>query len=257
VAGEVVAETARYLYAVCRELDPVGLRGRSGLGGQPLEAVGYRDLVGVVSSVGLEEYGEDALKRNLERLDWLEQTARTHDEVVHAVAARAPTAPMRLATIFLDDEGVVERMSTAYDGLSRALDRVTGRDEWSVKAIVEEPSADSASSARPASGVEYLRQKKAQAEAQLAEQATADETADAVHQRLASLAVARRLLPAQDPRLTGRAGTMVLNAAYLVASDEADRFLTEVEAARAEHPDVVLECQGPWPPYSFATLEAP
>ena len=55
-------------------------------------------------------------------------------------------APLRLATICLDDAGVRARLDEWYFALEQVLDRVQGRMEWSVKAFSAaqqpEPSAD-------------------------------------------------------------------------------------------------------------------
>src|SRR3712207_9109262 len=101
-----MAETGRYMYAVCRGLDPQVLASVTGLGGGRLDLVHHEDLAAVVSSVGLDEYGEDGLRRNLEDLAWLEEAARGHDAGIQAGARAAPTAPLRLAAICLDDQGV-------------------------------------------------------------------------------------------------------------------------------------------------------
>jgi hypothetical protein len=252
-----VAETARYLYAVCRDVPPGALEHQRGLGDQPLDVVTHRDLAAVVSTVELDEYGEDALRANLERMDWLERVARQHDAVVHALAEVAPTAPMRLATILMGDHGVVRRLSESHDALAAALERVAGRGEWSVKVIVEAPVAAAVPEARAPSGAEYLRRKKAQAETRTADAEEGVAVASRIHQRLAEFSVASRQLPPQDPRLTGLTGAMVLNAAYLVPTDDRGRFVDEVSEVGRRHPELRVDCQGPWPAYSFATLDEP
>jgi len=157
-----VAETGRYLYAVCRGLQPADLEGVGGLDGAPLELVHHEGLVVVVSDVDLAEYGEEGLRRNLEDLAWLEHAARGHDTVVQAAARAVPTAPLRLATICFDDHGVHERLREWYDDLVRVLDRIEGRLELSVK-ILAPPRAAArpvAAASAPGAGAAYLRQKQ-------------------------------------------------------------------------------------------------
>jgi hypothetical protein len=72
---------------------------------------------------------------------------------------------------------------------------------------------------------------------------------------LSDLAVATRHLRAQDPRLSGVEETMLLNGAYLVDERSAGDFTSRVAGLVAAHPGVSIACGGPWPPYSFATLE--
>jgi hypothetical protein len=254
-AGHVVGQ-GRYLYAISRDLDPAALAEVPGLGEGRLDVLEHRGLSAVVSDVDLEEYGEEGLRRNLERLDWLEEVARRHDEVVHAVAEHGPVAPLRLATICLDDIGVRRRIDEWHTALEQVLDRVEGRREWSVKAFAPRAAPRQPESEAPAEGgAAYLRRKKAEtvARAQVEEQAT--HVAEQVHARLSGVSEASRRLPPQDPRLTGHVGTMTLNGAYLVDASRSAEFADAVRAVQADHPDAGIEAAGPWPPYSFAMLE--
>jgi len=252
-----VSETGRYMYAISRGIDPTALDATRGLDDGKLAVVEHRGLSAVVSDVDLAEFGEDGLRRNLEDLGWLERVARGHDTVVQAVAQLGPAAPLRLATICLDDDAVRARLDEWYDGLTAALDRVEGRREWSVKAFApvraaaERPAATTASGA----GAAYLQRKRTETlDRQQAEQ-QALELAESVHARLSSRSVASRRLQPQDPKLSGFEGTMTLNGAYLVGVEEEAEFAAVAEALAAEHPEARLVIHGPWPPYSFATLE--
>lgn len=254
----MVAETAtgrgRYLYAVSRGLDVDDLGGLLGLGEVLVEGVEVDGLTGLVSTVDLDEFGEEGLRQNLERLDWLEMAARGHDAVVQAAASVAPTAPMRLATVFRDDDGVRRRLSEQHDRIAAVLDRVEGHEEWSVKVLTpgrdEEPTPD-----RPSSGAEYLRRRQEEQRARETGLEHAREAAEELHRALVPLVAASRRLPPQDPRLTGHTGTMVHNVAYLVSRDSADAFVSALGELTAAHPDVLVDARGPWPPYSFAMLE--
>ncbi len=257
-----MAETGRYLYAISRGLEPTALDTTPGLRDAPLAVVEHRGLCAVVSDVDLDEFGEQALRRNLEDLGWLESVARGHDAVVHAVAGLGPTAPLRLATICLDEDGVRARLDEWYDGLTAALDRVQGRREWSVKAFapVGEPTPArpaGGSSRAPGAGAAYLQRKKAETSARQHAEQHALDVAEHLHARLSALSVASRRLRPQDPRLTGHEGTMTLNGAYLVEVDEEAGFAAAADALAAGLPEARVLVQGPWPPYSFATLECP
>ena len=68
--------TGRYLYAIGRGIEEGDLSSLAGIDGGRLELVQHRGLDAVVSSVPLDEFGEEGLKRNLEDLEWLETVAR-------------------------------------------------------------------------------------------------------------------------------------------------------------------------------------
>lgn len=252
--------TGRYLYAITRGVTSDAMAGTGGLDGGTLESVDHRGLTAVVSTVRLDEFGEEGLRRNLEDLAWLEKVARGHDAVVHAVAALGPTAPLRLATICLDDDGVRARLDEWHDALNEALDRVQGRMEWSVKAYArgaaEPPPATTASPVEgQGAGVAYLQRKRESTQRRMQAEERAHQVAEEIHAALAQCSVASRRLPAQDPRLTGHEGVMTLNGAYLVPVEESDAFAATLSTLSEQHPEAYLEAGGPWPPYSFAVLE--
>lgn len=123
-------DTAVYLYGVARDLDPAALRGAAGVAGTPVRGVVAGGLTAVVSTVRLADYGETALRDNLEDLAWLEATARAHHEVVDRAAHAAPTAPVRIATIYRDDARVAEVLAAQRARFGEVLDRISGRSEW-------------------------------------------------------------------------------------------------------------------------------
>ncbi len=252
-----MADSARYAYAVTRGVDPSALSDGHGLVGGALEVVSGHGLDAVVSDVPLAEFSEDALKQNLESLSWLEKVARGHDDVVRLVTDLGPAAPLRLATIFHDDEAVRRRLGEWHDDIVQVLDRIDGRAEWSVKVLAPAAEPQEAETAEPTTGAEFLRRRKAQSDDRGQRAAEAVRVADEVHAVLSRAAVASRVLPAQDPQLTGLTGSMALNGAYLVEKVEQQQFEARLSEVRASHPDLRVEAAGPWPPYSFAVLEQP
>lgn len=256
------ADTGCYFFAVARGLDPTALEGAVGMDGAPLRVVTYLDLQAVVCSVDLDEFGEASLASNLEDLRWLEQVARSHNDVVFAVASTGTVAPMRLVTICADDDSVRDRMESWYDELTAALDRVHGRKEWSVKVYAaprDVPTSDGPPAELPAgqgAGAAYLQRKRVAAERRRSVGERSVLVAEEIHGELAAVAVAGRQLPGQDPRLTGRPDEMILNGAYLVSDDEGEAFRALVLRVGESHPAAAFEVEGPWPPYSFSTLDA-
>ncbi|TDC41558.1 GvpL/GvpF family gas vesicle protein [Actinomadura sp. KC345] len=278
-------DTAVYLYGVARDLDPAALGDAAGVAGAPVRGVVAGGLTALVSTVRLEEYGEAALRANLEDLAWLEATARAHHDVVDRAAHSAPTAPVRIATLYRDDARVAEVLAAQGERFGAVLDRITGRSEWGVKAYASPetmrgdpaaapggrdpsdpggglapraesltgPSPAGSSGAGPSAGVgtAYLRRRQDERRRRADAGRRVGEAADGVHAELTDHAVASRHHPPQDPGLSGRRDTQILNAAYLLDEDQAEGFLAVTRAAPARLDGIELEVTGPWPPYSF------
>ena len=132
---------AAWVYAAAAALPARRLAGLAGVAGQPVHAVPAGGLSAAVSTVSLAEFGEEPLRRHLEDLTWLEQTARAHHHVVEAVADGGPVIPMRLATLYHDDGKVAAMLAGRHDDFAAALDRVTAKAEWGVKLYAAPPPA--------------------------------------------------------------------------------------------------------------------
>src|SRR5580700_10883097 len=65
-----------------------------------VRTTGSGGMVALVSDVSLAEFGETALRENLNDLDWLDEVAREHHYVIDAAARLFPLLPVRLATVY-------------------------------------------------------------------------------------------------------------------------------------------------------------
>jgi gas vesicle protein GvpL/GvpF len=252
-----VADEVLYLYAITdSDLEAASLTGMRAVDDAPVYGITEGALSAVVSPVDEERFSAASLRRNLEDLRWLEAVARAHDGVVSELARSRPVAPVRLATVFLDEDRLRTLLRARTDEFTAALDRIRGRVEWAVKAFTT-PAAPAAQPAEVASsatpGRAFLERKRAERDDAEHRRHRAVAQAESVHARLAEIALATRRYPPQDRRLSGYRDEMLLNAAYLVSEggEDALRQVTQEPV----WPELRLELTGPWAPYSFATLE--
>lgn len=250
-----------WLYAVTssRGRETSGLP--SGVADEPVRLIDADGLTAAVGTVDLREFGEEALRRNLEDLDWLADAARAHDHVINALARSGATIPVGLATVFADDGNVRAMLDERRANLSAALSRLAGRTEWGVKAYadptaappVAESDASGADTEKEGAGTAFLKRKRAQLTRQQSAAKVHAERAAHIHARLDRLSVSSRLYAPQNPALTGRREHMLLNGAYLVDDGCLDAFRSAVTFLDAEvrREGVHVELTGPWPPYSF------
>jgi hypothetical protein len=255
-----VAADGKWVYAVAEDVDVTPFAQIKGVGGKGVRTIAAAGLTAVAEDVGLAEFGAEALRRNLEDLDWLETTARAHHRVIDAIAQQGPLVPMRLATVYSSDAHIAAMLEERGADFRSALRRISGRVEWGVKAYTDRrPTAsdESAASSAPSgpgtgAGAAYLRRRRDQLAAQKDARRETLASAEEVHAELSRYAAESRLHPPQAPQLTGSKAPMVLNAAYLLDSARHEDFAAAVAALADQHPGLRLELTGPWPPYSFA-----
>jgi hypothetical protein len=286
-----VTDSGIYLYAVTSEAGDACLRLR-GVLDAPVRKISRGDLAAYVSTVPLDQFGEEPLGRLLEDLDWVGEVARAHHRVVEGVAEAGPTAPVRLVTVYSGEEQVRELLDRRHDDFLAVLSRVAGRREWGVKAYVDPEAAshvggaagqDTSGGQQAAGpGTAYLQRRKANLRSREDLWRHAVACAERLHAALGEIAVAARRHRPQDPQLSGRKEWMVLNGAYLVEEDRAAEFAGAVAAFRDaaefagsgtadrgtdEGTDegmgidmqidmgMDVELTGPWAPYSFTAVE--
>jgi Gas vesicle synthesis protein GvpL/GvpF len=235
-----------------------------GVHGAPLEPVEREGLTAFVSRVPLAEFGEDPLRRNLNDLDWLERVARQHEAVLERALEGGTIVPLRICTIFADEEGVAHMLAERRSVLDTALDVLDGRQEWGVKLLVDRAALERAARAsapdafdeevetRSAGGAYMLRRRQERQLRELADR-LAQDLAEDVHARLQDWATDAVVNPPQNPELSGHEGEMLLNAAYLVETAKVERLHELVAELRELHRGLGarLELTGPWPPYNF------
>lgn len=255
-----MGDAGSYVYGIAWQLDRGVLADLAAVAGAPVRTLEEAGLVALLSTVGWDDFGEDALRQNLEDLGWLEATARAHHRVVDRAAAGGPVVPLGLATVYYGDQRVRELLADNAGAFAAVLERLTGRVEWGVKAYADpdshEPAAggEAGASSPSGPGADYLRRRRDRRRHLEEAKASATERADRVHQTLRGLATATRLHPPQDPGLTGRSGWMLLNGSYLVDVARRAEFTALVHRLAEEPEALDVELTGPWAPYSFAAL---
>ncbi len=257
-----------YVYGIVRAGAELGLSGLIGVETGSVFAVTGESAAAVVSLVSLEEFGEEALERNLASPEWLAQKAQRHQSVVAAVADRVGVIPMRLCTIYRDEARVREMLAEHEAEFASALARLEGKQEWGVRVysdpevlrgrLVELSEAvrllESQVAGKPAGSAYFLR-KKIEEAARSEMERICDDVVLESFDRLASHCDDGVLCRLLDREVTGLSQDMILSAAYLLTREAVEPFHAELDVLRAEKAALGLtfELSGPWPPYNFVS----
>jgi hypothetical protein len=227
---------------------PAGLAGSRDL--RVLEA---GDLWLVASSVPEQEYGEAALARGLQDLDWVGRRAMEHEAVVEHFLPAPAILPMQLFTLFTSDARAVAHVTKDRRRIGAILRRIEGQVEWGVRLSWNEQAARATvtrARGRPASGAEFLARKRDLLDVNRVQLRDARGEADRVFRVLARAATDARRRTSTERAAPG--SRLLLDAAFLVPrKGGAFRTVLRRNTKTLGKAGVAVSLTGPWPPYNF------
>lgn len=253
-----------YLFCLARSGLLPSFEGRviDGLG--PMTLRSYRDIAAVLSEVSLEDVigtdGETGLQDPVRT--W--RRALQHEEVVEKVMCSSSVLPARLDTVFSSWESLERVLRADHETISRFLDRAAGCDEWAVKAFLDRARAKEAlfagklaqeehDLAASSPGLRYLQVQRLRKGLGNEASQKMREACLQAEVRLRGHAKDFRRRDVLCPEACGER-EMIMNWAFWVPRKNTDAFrecLEDVCGLQAGG-GLVLECTGPWPPYSFS-----
>lgn len=254
-----MTEVIAYAYAVARDADgslEEVLSGLPGVADAPVHLVRAAqgdDVVVAVSAVPEQDFQEAALRSHLEDLDWLESVARAHNRVIDALAARTTVLPLRLATVYLDDERVRLMLQTRREAFAGRLTALAEQVEWGVKIYVEAPEA-AASPADPPTeadlspGRAYLSHRRAQRHAREDVYRSASQAAERIESAARVHAVDRVQHRPQQGELARGPERTSSTTRTSCRSNMLNPSAPAVLQAAEGFPGVRVEVTGPWAP---------
>jgi hypothetical protein len=252
-----VSATLTYVYCLVRAARRPPLRG------VPAGLAGSRDLrlldAGerlwlVAATVPAAEYGEAALERGLQHLDWVGRRAMEHEAVVEHFLAAPAVLPMQLFTLFTSDERAVAHVAGDRRRIADILARIDGQVEWGLRLTWDEQAARTSverAHQRPASGAAYLARKRDLLDVQRVQLVDAKAQADGLYRSMAREATDARRRTATEQAAPG--SRLLLDAAFLVPAKQAGPFRAALRR-QTKHfgkSGLVVSLTGPWPPYNF------
>ncbi|MGY1770083.1 GvpL/GvpF family gas vesicle protein [Blastococcus sp. SYSU D00813] len=247
-AGTEAPASALYAYAITRAGAPVP-DAEPLAGGGVLAQVADGDLALLVSPVEPARLRVD--QDDLSETGPLATLVRGHDAVLTAAAATGPVLPLRFGTVVPDEDAARRLLRRHGTSAREQLDRIGDAREWGVRLVRSLAEPVPAAGGSEVSGTEFLaRRRQALTEAEEAG-AAAERASRRLEEALAPLTRA-------SLRRGGAPGSsLLLDLAYLVDPDREAELTAALERLAAEEAGngLALELTGPWPPYSFASLE--
>ena len=250
-----MSATLSYVFCLVRSARRPTLRGSTdGMpGGGGLRAIEVGGgLWAIVQSVPGAEYGEAALARDLQNLDWVGPRAIAHERVIESFLSAAALLPMQLFTLFTSDDRVVDHVRSDRARIGRILKRIEKKVEWGVRLMWNERAAlEKAASKTVRTGTEFLARKRDVLDVSRKRLAEARTAANRVYKAIDRQAAASQRRTSLERAAPG--SRLLLHAAFLVPVAKSGAFKTAVrEQTRAlRATGIETSVTGPWPAYNF------
>jgi Gas vesicle synthesis protein GvpL/GvpF len=220
------------------------------------------NVCAVFTPVNAEEFSQETIDRRAQDLEWLGAIGYRHQSVVSELMKSTAVVPLRAFTLFSSEEALRAYLRENVNMLTKALERLDGKQEWTLRVEFEPQRWSEALLARVDSlrdlqsqidaataGKAFLLRKKLDDErkraSQDAEQSVLEEIERAVLDRLRceTIAETRERRDGAFPQIN-----------VLINRDEEAMLqeLHELLASRYAEEGVTVALTGPWPPYTFA-----
>lgn len=221
-------------------------------GGSDLRAIEVGDeLWAIVERVPEVEYGEAALARGLQNLDWVGPRALAHETIIESFLAAPALLPMQLFTLFTSDERVIEHVKKDRVRIARILKRVEKKVEWGLRLTFEEKAVRRSTDKRPVTGREFLARKRDVLDLSRQGLSAARAAATRVYKAMTRHAAASHRRAQLERATPG--SRLLLDAAFLVPAARSAQFKSAVRRQTKELAPlgVTASLTGPWPAYNF------
>ena len=251
-----------YVYAIARAAHPTPDRVEAIDGSDHIDAVRGDSLAAFYSSVDGADFSQPVIDARSKDVEWLGRIGYRHQTVMAALMRGGTVIPLRAFTLFANESGLRNHLLQESKKFSTILDRLDGKQEWTLRIEfdperwsealvrrVDSLRAIAGEMQRAPEGKAYLLRKKLEDEkkraSREAEQQVVGEVEGAVMEKLACDTVA-------ESRVQRGGAFPQINV--LLNRDEESRLqeLREDLSRRYEGDGVTLALTGPWPPYTFA-----
>jgi len=227
---------------------PVGLPGA----GKPRALQVDRGLWAIVADAPLDRFSPARLEAELRDLESVSRHALAHAATVEYFFRRGPVIPLKLFTLFSEEQRARQHLSQRKSHLRRLFARLAGHEEWGVRLTAASEGPARHQRTATSTGRAYLEGKKALRDQGTAPSRATEQDLSRALKTLRPLAVAtrRESLP---PAGVGRPA--VIAASFLVKVTRRAQWRKQVArvARDLESRGHRLDLTGPWPPYHFAT----
>ena len=232
-------------------------------GSDKVEPITEGPLMAFATPVDLRQYSQQAVDAHAGDLEWLGAIGYRHQAVMQALMTGGTVIPLRAFSLFGSPQMVQAQLRSGRDQFSRVLERLDGKQEWTLRIEFEPQRWNEALATRvdslralvgeiesAAPGKAFLLKKKLDDERKKAshdaEVQVVVEIEQQIMKKLAceTVAESRQARDGAFPQIN-----VLINRDEEAILQELHRDLSD----RYSGQGITLAVSGPWPPYTFAS----
>lgn len=252
-----------WLYAIGHAGHPLPERAEAVDGSDNVQAIAEGSLVAFATPVDLRAYSQQAVDSHAGDIEWLGAIGYRHQAVMQSLMSGGTVIPLRAFSLFGSPQMVQTLLRTGGSQFERVLERLDGKQEWTLRIEFEPQKWNEALTTRvdslramvseidnAAPGKAFLLKKKLEDERKKAsrdaELQVVGEIEKKILDKLAceTVAESRQSREGAFPQIN-----VLLNRDEEAVLQELHRELSD----RYGEEGITLAVSGPWPPYTFAS----
>lgn len=265
-------ETGLYLYCIrlkCNEAIEVQ---KTMSGDKKVQILPFLDLEAIISEVSIGEFSSEEIQKKAEEdLEWIKGKAQIHEAVIEqamrtSASVHIPVIPMQFGVIFKTREKLHETLYNNLEKFRSGLEYLTGREEWGVKAyldqkvfdvFIESGNEELLAKRREAEalpkGLSFFARKKVASKIDEIKERELNRIINEIYESLAESGVGLHKAKILEKDFTLMTEEMILNGFYLIEESRLIEFKGKAEEFREKFNQcgIKIEMSGPWPSYHF------
>lgn len=248
-----------YVYAITR--DAVTPHGEAIDGSDRFGTTTAGALSAAFTAVNAAEFSQEVIDQRASDLEWLGAVGYRHQAVVAQLMKSTAIIPLRAFTLFSGEAALRDYLQGHAGSLAKTLERVGGKEEWTLQIEFEPAKWSEAMNARVASlrtlqdeiaaatpGKAFLLRKKLEEEKKRASREAEQHLVAEIEGEILARLRAQIVSESRERR----DGAFPQINVLLNRDEEALVMgLRDTLATRYEPEGVALAVTGPWPPYTF------
>ncbi|MDO8610925.1 MAG: GvpL/GvpF family gas vesicle protein [bacterium] len=231
-----------------------------------IEILLFKDIQAVISIVDYEEFNENKIKEQLNKLEWVEEKAFAHENIIEEIMENYPVVPMQFCTIYKSEESLLDFLEDYYDQIKYYLSLAATNQEWGVKVycntdmlkerILEKQTfRDELNSInKKSTGIAFMLNKKFQEKIDNCIQDTINVDVQHIFEEVNTTLENVIIKEIQNSDFVEK--RIVLNIVALLGRNKYENFTKIIDALSDKYNNYgyAIETNGPWPIYNFISF---